>query len=106
MTSPLKKARNRRYPAEIISDDDYSDDQVFLANTPAQVECLLHSLKQAARGIGLYVKSDKTDFMCFKQDGAIATLNDKLLTSINHFKYLGSYILSTESDINIRIGKA
>ena len=42
----------------------------LLANTPVQAKPLLHNLKQAARGIRLYLNSDKTEFICFNQDGA------------------------------------
>ena len=41
---------------------DYADDQVFLKNTPAQVESRLHSLDQAAMVIGLCVSPNKTEF--------------------------------------------
>ena len=56
---------------------DYADDVVLLANTLVQVKSLLRSLKQAVRGIGLYV--NKTELMCFKQEGAISTLSGKPL---------------------------
>ena len=52
---------------------NYAVDQTLLANTSAQAECLLHSLEPPARGIGLYVISDKTDFISFKQDDVIYT---------------------------------
>ena len=55
-----KKARSRQYPAVAITDADNEDDLVLLANTPALAECLLHSLKQAARGIVLNMNPDKT----------------------------------------------
>ena len=61
----LKKARIKHHPTEIITDADYADDLLLLANTPSQAKSLLHSLEQAARGIGLYVNLDKTEFMCF-----------------------------------------
>ena len=55
----------------------------FFANI-SQAESLLHSLEQAARVIGgLYVKSDKTEFMCFNQDGAISSVNRKPLKLVN-----------------------
>ena len=50
----LTKKRSRRYPAKSITDADYADDIAILANTPNQVETLLHSLEHAA-GIGLHV---------------------------------------------------
>ena len=47
----------------LITDTDYADDLVLLANTPAQAKSLPYSMELAARGIGLYVNSDKTEFM-------------------------------------------
>ena len=44
----LTKERNRRYPAQTITDVDYTDDIALLVNSPAQAETLLHSLEQAA----------------------------------------------------------
>ena len=47
---------SRRYPAQTITDADYANDIVFLANSPTQAETLLHSLERAAAGVGLHVK--------------------------------------------------
>ena len=44
--------------------------------------------------------------MCFNQDGAIFSLNGKSMKLVNQFTYLGSNILSTTKDVNIRIDKA
>ena len=44
----LTKKRSRRYPAKTITDADYTNDLVILANTPTQAETLLHSLERAA----------------------------------------------------------
>ena len=41
------------------------DDLALLANTPNPVETLLHSLEQAAPGIGLHVNAHKTEYMCY-----------------------------------------
>ena len=41
----LTKKRSRRYPAKTITDADYADDIAILANTPDQVETLLHSFE-------------------------------------------------------------
>ncbi len=49
----LAKEKSRRYAAQTVTDVDYTDDIALLANTPAQAETLLHSLEQAAAGIGL-----------------------------------------------------
>ena len=51
------------------------------------------------------MNSNKTEFMCFKQEGAISTLSDKSLKLIDKFVYLSSSISSTESDVNIFLAK-
>ena len=73
---------------------------IIIENTPVQDESLLHSLAQAARGIGLYMNSDKTELMC------ISSSNGKPLKFANQFIHIGSNILSTESNVNISTGKA
>ena len=47
----------------------YTNDIAFLVNKTIQAESLLHSLEWAAGDIGLYVNTDKTEFMCFNQRG-------------------------------------
>ena len=41
----LTKERSRMYPAKTITDADNADDIALLANAPAEVETLLHSLE-------------------------------------------------------------
>ena len=96
------KERTRSYPAKTITDADYADDIALPANTPAQVETLLHSMERAAAGIGLHVNAHKTEYMCFNQRGDISTLNGSSLKLADKFTYLGSSVSSTETDINIR----
>ena len=102
----LAKEISRRYPAQTITDADYADDIALLANTPAQAETLLHSLEQAAAGIGFHVNADKTEYLCFNQRGDIITLNGSSLKPVDNFTYLGSSVSSTETDINMRLLKA
>ena len=102
----LTKKRSRRYPAKTITDADYSNDIVILANTPNQAETLLHSLEQAAAGIGLHVNAHKTEYMCYNQTGDISTLDRTSLKLVNKFPYLGNSVSSTEKDIDTRLTKA
>ena len=53
-----KKHKELRISSRNYFWSDSADDLVLLANTHAQAESLLHSLEQAERGIGLYMKSD------------------------------------------------
>ena len=68
-----------RYSVETITGTNYTDDLVLLAYTHSQAESLLHSLEQTARGIGLYMSTDKAEFMYFKEDETTSTLKSKHL---------------------------
>ena len=84
-----------------MTDAAYTDDLVLIANTIAKAEPLLHNQKQVTGGIGLYVNANKIEFKSFKQNGAISALSSKPLELVDQLTYLGSNILSTESDVNI-----
>ena len=71
----LTKERSRRYFTQTISDADYADDIVLLANTPTQPKTLLHCQKRATAGIDLHVNADKTEYMCSNQRRNISTRN-------------------------------
>ena len=88
----LVKERNRRYPAQTITDADYANDIALLINTPTQAETLLHSLEQAAAGIGLHVNADKPEYMSFNQRGDISTLDGSSLKLVDKFTYLVSSV--------------
>ena len=68
----------------------------ILANTPNQAETLLHSSEWAAAGIGLYVNTHKTEYMCYYQTGDISTLDGTPLKLVDKFTYQGSSVASTE----------
>ena len=102
----LAKERSRIYLAQTITDADHTDDIAFLANTPTQVETLLHGLERTAAGIRFHVKADKTEYMCFNQRGEIVTLNGSPLKLVYKFTYLGSSVSSTEKDVNTWLVKA
>ena len=83
----LTKKWSRRYPAKTIIDADYADDIAILENTPNRDETLLHSLEQAAAGIGLHVNAHKTEYMCFNKTGDISTLDGTSLKLVDKFTY-------------------
>ena len=102
----LTKKRSRRYPAKTLTDTDYADDIAILANTPDGAETLLHSLEQAAAGVGLYVNAHKTEYMCYNQKGDISALDGTPLKLVDKFTYIGNSVESTEKDIDMRLTKA
>ena len=102
----LAKERSRRYPAQTIMDEDYTDDIPLHANSPAQAKSQLHSLEQAAVSIGFHVSTDKAEYMCFNQRGYITTLKSSLLKLVGKFPHLGSHVSSTKNGINMWLAKA
>ena len=90
MKENTKKGRNKRYLAE--TEAVFIDYLPLIANTFAQGEKLLRSLQQGRKGIGLDMKSDKTN-ACFNQNIS-SSLNDKPLKLVDQFIYLGSSISS------------
>ena len=81
----LAKERSRKYHAQCITDADYANDIPLLANTHAQADSLLHSLKLAAGGIGLHFNEYRTKYIYFNQRGDIFTLNGDSLKLENKF---------------------
>ena len=104
--SKKNHTKKSRYPSQTITDADYTDDMVLLANTPAQAKTLLHSLKWVAAGIGLHVNAHKMEYMCFNLGGNISTQNGSSLKLVDKFIYLGSSVSSTKMDINTQLAKA
>ena len=99
----LTKERSRGYSAKTITDADYTDDIELLVNAPTLAKTLLHSLEQAAAGIGLHINAHKTEYMCFNQTGYISTLNGSSLKLVDKFTYRGSSVASTETVIDTRL---
>ena len=62
-------------------------------------------MEWAAVGICLYVNTDKTEYMYFNQRGDISTLKGGPSKLVDKFTYLGSSVLSTKKDINMRLAK-
>ena len=52
------------------------------------------------------MNTNKTDYMCCKQEGAISTLSGRSLKLVDKFTYLSGIISSTESEVNIYLAKA
>ena len=63
---------------------------MLLVNISAKAESLLHTLEQEVGGIGFRVYANKTEYMNFKREGSIFTLNGIPQKFVDKSKYLGS----------------
>ena len=102
----LKNEISRRYPAQTITNADYTDDIALLANTSAQAKTLLHGQERAPACIGLHFNAYKTEYISFNQRGNISTVNSSSLKLVDKFTYQGSSGSLTETEINTRLAKS
>ena len=100
-----KEKKQKVPPAKTITDADYADDIVILANMPNQPKhyCIVwNELPQALDFMSRHTKLN----VCFNQAGDISTLEGTSLKLVDKFTYLGSSVSSTEKDIDTRLTKA
>ena len=107
----LFKARcSSRHPAEYITDTDFADDISLISGSLQNAQDLLLSLERAANCVGLYLNESKTEYMINSAKTydtfEMKTINGYILKLVNDYKYLGSYISSSEKDFNTRKGMA
>ena len=69
---------------------DYANDKALLANTLAQAETMLHSVKRADAGIGLHVNTHKAEYIGFSPRDNIFILNGRSLKEVDKFTYLNT----------------
>ena len=102
----LRKQLSRRYPAEMLTDADFADDLAPLSDKLRNAEKLLKILETEAASAGLYMNTTKIKFIAVNTKGTIAAQNGCDLEQKNDFNYLGSKIISSENDIQVRFGSA
>ena len=100
----LERRKSSRHPAISISDLDFADDIALLSQNAEQAQQLLTQLEVEAAKVGLHLNGKKTKVMTYNQPGPvnITTRNGDSLEIVENFKYLGSWMESTEKDFEIR----
>ena len=102
----LRPKRSSRYPAEFLTDTDFADDIALISQSLEHAQDLLQSLEQAYNGVGLYLNETKTKCMnrcLLNNNNPVKTLNGTSLKQVEDYKYLGSYISSSDKDFNTRL---
>ena len=100
----LERRKSRRHPAVVISDLDFADDIALLSEEIEQAQQLLHRVEHESAKVGLQLNDKKTKVMSFNQKNPtnINTRNGERLEVVANFKYLGSWMESTEKDFEVR----
>ena len=101
----LSPRKSRRVPPIMISDLSFADDIALLSDSVEKAGKLLKAVETECKKIGLQVNARKTKAMAVNTTDihvCIATTDGATLEVTNDFKYLGSWISSTEHDIKMR----
>ena len=98
--------QSRRNPEKKLSNLAFADDIVTLANTAADAQLQVDAIASKAAEVGLVISDDKTKVLAINVPSPAITLDAVQLEVVQDFKYLGSYVNSTEYDFKCRKGKA
>ena len=90
----------------MFTEADFADDLALLSDKIGNAEKLLRILETAAASVGLYMNTAKTKFIEVNTEKTITAQNVCDLEQVNDFNYLDSKIISSENDIQVRIGSA
>ena len=102
--------RSRRYPAVKVTDVDFADDLALTTDTAEQAQDLLLSLELAANSVGLHLNESKTKYIRVNLSESDSTVikaaSGQEIEQVDDFVYLGSRIMSSEKDFDVRKAKA
>ena len=100
----LMKRQSRRIGPTVMTDLDFADDIALLSEEINQAQELLQRVEQSVGKVGLRMNAAKTKVMSFNinEPANIHTQDGTLIKEVKDFKYLGSWMGSTEKDIKTR----
>ena len=84
-----------------LSDLDFADDIALLENDQKKVQKQLNSYSENAKKVWLIINAGKAVQMVFNIENSVPLVHDRHpISTVDDFKYLGSYISSSEKDID------
>ena len=100
----IARKKSRRHPAVNVTDFSYADDVALISKNIEEAQILLQRVEEECGNIGLKINCQKTEAMYFGIDNNqhIHTILNNEIKIVDNFKYLGSWMQSSEKDFNIR----
>ncbi|KAJ8361351.1 hypothetical protein SKAU_G00178760 [Synaphobranchus kaupii] len=101
----LTPRRSRRYPTVVLTDLDYADDISLLSDHVEQAQELLNRVESECAKVGLWLNAKKTEVITYNipsEHPPLTTTGGVALNEVKDFKYLGSWVNSTEQDLKVR----
>jgi hypothetical protein len=95
-------------PATYVYDLDFADDIALMENSRETCQSQLSITSKRANEVGLQINYKKTEIMTNqpKDNNNKITVDGNDIEFVDNFKYLGSMMLSSESDFKARRGQA
>ena len=98
--------KSRRVPAVVLADLDYADDISLMSDRVEQAQELLIRVETECAKVGLRLNAKKTEVITYNIDPQkkvpLMTTEGIALKEVNDFKYLGSWVNSSEQDLKVR----
>ncbi|KAJ4943537.1 hypothetical protein JOQ06_006037 [Pogonophryne albipinna] len=101
----LTPRRSRRHPTVVLTDLDYADDISLLSDSVEQAQELLNRVESECAKVGLRLNAKKTEVITYNilpEHPPLTTTEGTVLKEVKDFKYLGSWVNSTEQDLKVR----
>ena len=96
----------RGNPAMYLTDLDFADDIVLFGATIPKAQKLLHNLEKMALTVGLRINLNKTEYILVGEWGnrkqKSIRIQSGVLKRVEDYKYLGSWLLNSQKDFEIR----
>ncbi|KAJ8346398.1 hypothetical protein SKAU_G00277990 [Synaphobranchus kaupii] len=90
--------RSGRFPAIVLTDLDYADDISLISDRVEKAQELLTRVERECAKVGLGLNAKKTEVIAYNTPDhlPLRTTGDTALREVSDFKYLGSWVNSTE----------
>ena len=100
----LSPRKSRRHPKEVMADLDFADDISLLSDAIEEAQELLSRVEKECKNVGLGLNGPKTKALAYNitNPPPLHTLDGQQIEWKSDFKYLGSWVDSTERDIRVR----
>ena len=100
----LDKRRSRRRQPITITDLDFADDIALLSEEIQKAQELLTRVENEAAKIDLCLNNEKTEVMVYNilTPSPLKIIGGNAIKIVENFKYLGSWMRSSEQDIKVR----
>ena len=105
----ISTRRSQRQSTVTLTDLDFANDIALLSDKIKQAQSIMSRVQRELQNVGLALNAKKTKYITYNIDteGTAVKTNDGIeLEKEEDFKYLGSWIDSTDKDIKIRKAQA